>query len=645
MIAIGVYTYEDGSRIEYLLTNGLGGFASGTAIGANTRRYHGLLVSSLNPPVERYLHVAKIDEALHVGGRRIDLSANCTADYTAKGYQYLVDFSNEPLPTFTYYAEGVWLTKQIAMVYGKNQSIVYYTIETDRQDVSLELIPLTNYRDYHGDIRREHMELSAAPLPNGVEISVPYREEKVYITTTLGQFELGEDYYYGMFYQEEAERGLCATEDHFIPGKFLVPVKGKTSFTATAGVGEPEALDGAKVIQNELKRREAIVKDARNFLGYQIEDKALNRLVLAADAFLAQRRSTGAKTILAGYPWFSDWGRDAMISLPGLLLSTGRLEEAREVLDTFTCVIKCGLVPNCFPDADGEPWYNTVDASLWYIQAVYQYVKQGGDPAHAEKTYYPKVLEIIEAYQKGTLHNIHMESDGLIAAGGSTTQLTWMDASAGGIVFTPRHGKCVEINALWYNALMIAAELMPKKGASFLKQAREVQESFVKAFWNEKAGALYDTVTDDEKDARIRPNQILAVSLPFSLLDGEKEKKVFDTVMQELYTPYGLRSLSYKDADYHERYTGSNFERDEAYHQGTAWGWLMGPFFLAAQKVGILNTAIQAMMNHALKQLDHGCLGNCAEIFDGNAPYRERGCFAQAWSVAELLKAYISLLK
>lgn len=627
------------------MTNGIGGFAAGTAIGANTRRYHGLLVSSLNPPVERFLHVAKIDEVLHIGNERFDLSANRTGDYCGDGYRYLVSFSNEPVPTFTYYVEGVWLIKQIAMVHGKNISVVYYKVETDRADVWLELTPLTNYRDYHGDNHKDHMHLTSHEISDGVEISVPYREEKVFLTTSLGKFEGGEDYYYGMFYQKEAERGLGAFEDHFIPGKFIVPIHKKSAFTVTAGVGSPETLDGEKVIRDELKRKNALVKKARSFLSYKKQDAVLDRLVLAADDFLAERRSTNAKTILAGYPWFSDWGRDAMISLPGLLLSTGRMEEAKEVLDTFSRVIKDGLVPNCFPDEGGEPWYNTVDASLWYIVAVYQYVKNDGDVEHAKATYYPKIMEIIEAYQKGTLHKIHMEPDGLIAAGDSTTQLTWMDASAGGVVFTPRHGKCVEINALWYNALMVVAELMPKHRSLFTKLSKQVRESFVKAFWNEEAGALYDTVNDEGKDARIRPNQIFAISLPFSLLEPELEKKVFDTVMGELYTPYGLRSLSGKDKDYHGVYTSSNFERDEAYHQGTAWGWLMGAFFDAAMKVGVPKTALNDMMKNALNQLNHGCLGTCAEIFDGNAPYKTRGCFAQAWSVAELLRAYIAFFR
>ncbi|NLY18185.1 MAG: glycogen debranching protein, partial [Clostridiaceae bacterium] len=451
-------------------------------------------------------------------------------------------------------------------------------------------------------------------------------------------------FFYNMNYPYEHERGLSDTEDHYIPGIYeidLAPCEEK-AITVVASYGEPvDTLDGEYLISQEILRQKELVKGLE-------KDKFRFWLTLAADKFIVGRKSTNAKTIIAGYPWFTDWGRDTMIALTGLTLATKRFNDARDILSTFAKFEKDGLIPNVFSDIGTEPAYNTVDAALWYFEAIYKYIKYTGDFDFVVKRLLPVLKNIINGYMNGTGFDIKMDEDGLITAGNEETQLTWMDAKAGNWVVTPRHGKAVEINALWYNALKIMNYILIRSGEKnddYLKIAQKVKRSFVKLFWNENSNCLYDVVNDQGKDDKIRPNQILAVSLSFPVLSGEIAKSVVNTVYNELYTAFGLRSLSQKSAEYKGIYIGNQFSRDGAYHQGTVWTWPLGQFITAYARVykedGDL---IQKLEDFFLPFEDHlkdSCIGIISEIFDGNEPLIPRGCFAQAWSVAEILRAYV----
>lgn len=378
------------------------------------------------------------------------------------------------------------------------------------------------------------------------------------------------------------------------------------------------------------------------------DDQFMDQLLLAADRFIVHRKSTDSKTIIAGYPWFTDWGRDTMIAMPGLTLATGRYEDARDILYTFARYEKDGLLPNVFPDGDGEPAYNTVDAALWYFEAVYQYLQYTGDLPFIKDQLLPVLERILQGYRKGTAFQIRMDKDSLITAGNGDTQLTWMDAKVGSWVVTPRHGKAVEINALWYNALMVMAALADQTGgygSEYVKLAAKVKKAFVKTFWNEKERCLYDVVNEQGCDEKIRPNQILAASLSFPVLDAEQAKSVVDTVYEKLYTALGLRTLTKNDPDYRGIYEGDQYMRDGAYHQGTVWTWPLGRFITAYARVykadPELKYQLEAFFLPFRDHLQDACIGSISEIFDGDEPLLPRGCYAQAWSVSEILRAYV----
>ncbi|HEY8500961.1 MAG TPA: amylo-alpha-1,6-glucosidase, partial [Clostridia bacterium] len=414
------------------------------------------------------------------------------------------------------------------------------------------------------------------------------------------------------------------------------------TITIVCSIDDPiTSLDGDRIINDEIKRQDALLKDFH-------DDRFLRMLVSAADKFIVYRRSTNSKSVIAGYPWFTDWGRDTMIALPGLTLAAGRYEDASDILYTFASYEKDGLLPNVFPDGTGNPAYNTVDASLWYFEAVYKYLQCTNDINFIDKHLLKSMTNIINRYKNGTLFNIRMDEDYLISAGNAETQLTWMDAKAGNWVVTPRHGKAVEINALWYNALMVMAEIMRKmdgSGDEYSDLACKVKKSFVEQFWNERGNCLFDVVGGQEKDDKMRPNQIIAVSLSFPVLDGALAKCVVDSVYEQLYTSMGLLTLSRDDPQYRGIYAGDQFARDGAYHQGTVWAWLLGRFITAYARVYKDKHNIKNMLeSFFLPFHDHlrdACLGSISEIFDGNEPLVPRGCFAQAWSVSEILRAYV----
>lgn len=640
--------FNEGTQKEWLLTNGIGGYASSTLIGANTRRYHGLLIASLKAPVDRHLIISKFDEVIEINGDRYELGTNQTESSISQGYVHLQTVEIDKVVKYNYNVKDVFIEKKISLIYGKNSVAVVYTFINGINKCNFKVYPLVNARDHHGNADKSWLNFNSQAGENGVILKSNTIGENIYIKSSQGKFnQFNDTWFNGMDYSIERERGLSSVEDHYMPGYFeleLAPNQEKT-ITIIASLEPIETINGQKAITDEEKRINELIKNA----GFK--DDFVNSLVMASDKFIVNRKSTGSKTIIAGYPWFTDWGRDTMIALPGLTLVTKRYQDAREILLSFVKYIKNGLVPNMFPDEGEEPIYNTVDASLWFFEAVYKYVKYTNDYDFIRDNIYSKMKEIISAYKNGTDYNIGMDDDGLINAGNENIQLTWMDAKVGDFVVTPRYGKAVEINSLWYNALKIMAHLAKHYGDNFEEHenlAEKVKASFDE-FWNESKECLYDVISSSNKDDKIRPNQIFAVSLSYSVLDEVKGKKVVDKVFNELYTSMGLRSLSPRDGEYVGEYLGDQLRRDCAYHEGTVWGWLLGPFITAYKRIygkshehkHVYEKFIEPIKEH----LKDAGIGSISEIFDGNEPLTPRGCFAQAWSVGEILRAYVEDIK
>lgn len=639
-------TFEQGIEKEWLLTNGIGGFASSTIIGANTRRYHGLLVASLKPPVQRHLILSKIDESIAIDGRHHNLYSFKTPDYVMKGYHYLQRFVLDPLPKFIYSIEDVFIEKTVSMVHGENTVVIVYHIINGVSSSKLKLTPLVNFRNYHHNSSKSHMFFTNKTYKKEVLVKPYNLDLDINIYCNEGRF-VSEDgcWFYNMYYPIEEERGLHPVEDHYIPGYFEVEVgPGEDKFITVIATIEDQVKnrDGLYLIQKEEERINRLL----DYSGY--EDSFARKLVKAADDFIVYRSSTDSKTIIAGYPWFTDWGRDTMIALPGLTLATKRFEDAKQILFTFSRYVENGLIPNMFPDEGQSPVYNNVDAPLWFFEAVNKYIKYTGDYSFVKENIYEALKNIIDSYVAGTLFNIKMDRDFLISAGDEHTQLTWMDAKVGDWVVTPRHGKAVEVNALWYNALNIITELAEQFGEDthrYRDIAEKAKSSFESVFWNEEGQYLYDVVTDQYKDDKLRPNQILAVSLSYPVLEGEKARKVVDRVRKDLYTAYGLRSLSRSSESFRGVYAGDQYSRDGAYHQGTVWTWPLGHFITAYTRVYGNNKQAKYMVQRFIEPFkDHlrdACICSISEIFDGDEPLRPRGCFAQAWSVGEILRTYV----
>ena len=637
-------SWERGCEKEWLLTNGIGGFAASTITGGNTRRYHGLLVAALKPPVKRHLVLSQLHETVIINGNTFDLHAFSTGDYVMKGFQYLQSFELSPLPVFTYCIGELIIEKTITMVQGENTVAVVYRVRSGSEGVTLRITPLVNFRDYHSNSSKHHLRFQQKPGSDCTHICPFELELDIMLSCRGSSFIPAECWFENMYYPVEQERGLHANEDHYIPGSFDIIVEERSDRVITfIGTIERDRVDtdGQQLIDAEKARMKALTERA------VCTDEFADMLIRAADHFIAYRQSTDSKTILAGYPWFTDWGRDAMISLCGLTLSTGRYDDAAQILCTFSEYIQDGLVPNMFPDEGGDPGYNTVDAALWYFEAISKYMEYTGDIELVQKRLYSSMIQIFKGYKVGTRNGISMEIDGLITAGDESMQLTWMDAKMGDKVFTPRYGKAVEINALWYNALKVLEMLSERLGmgaGEYSSLAELVKINFRKAFWNEDGKYLYDVISEGYKDDSVRPNQILAVSLTYPVIEGTDAKFVVEKVWKELYTAYGLRSLSPYSPQYRGQCTGNQYDRDSAYHQGTVWAWLAGPFITGFSRTYGKEPEYSDLTASFLKpfkdHLYHGCLGNISEIFDGDEPLTPRGCFAQAWSVAEVLRAY-----
>ena len=626
---------------EWLETNGIGGFSSSTIWGLNTRRYHGLLTAATKPPVGRMVLLAKLEETVIVDGARFDLSTNRYPGVLhPRGFDYLVDFRLDPFPLFRFDIGGIRVEKTVFMVHGQNTTVVQYTLPGSRACV-LELRPLMAFRDYHSLTHRNDALRSAFGEGDGRVMFQPYDGvPALYLFHDGAAIEKTGHWYLDFEYEAERERGLDFTEDLFNPFLMrveLAPGRACSLVATTSGHAVPHA--GA-LRDAELQRRLAILARA------PAPDPLVRRLVRAADDYVVDRGS--GKTIIAGYHWFSDWGRDTMIALPGLTLVTGRYDAARSILAEFASHVSRGMLPNRFPDAGETPEYNTVDAALWFFEAARAYLAYTLDEPFVMRELYPKLKEIIECYRAGTRYAIRAGEDGLISAGEPGTQLTWMDAKVGDWVVTPRIGKPVEIQALWYNALRIYQDLARKAGDSVgERSARELAESvrlnFNRLFWNDKDECLYDVVNGAARDASIRPNQVLAVSLPHSIVDPERGRKILRAVEKHLLTPMGLRTLAPSDAAYQPRYHGGAAARDSAYHQGTVWPWLMGPFITAYMRVHAdsrdARDKLKCWLGAFEDHLRTAGLGHISEVAGADAPHAPGGCIAQAWSAGELLRA------
>ncbi|MBN1435539.1 MAG: glycogen debranching enzyme family protein [Sedimentisphaerales bacterium] len=635
---------------EWLLSNERGSYASGTVIGCNTRRYHGLLVASLHPPVERVVTLSNVLDTVEYKGVVYDLASFEFSDRLhPQGYRYLREFGQDTGVHFWYEINGVKIEKAIYLAHQEDVVLICYDIEgAVGEAVELTLKPLLAMRDFH-DLQHSSVTLQMNDEGGVVTVGVlDPNGPAVHMRCDGVRFDRGPDWWYAMRYREETRRGQNDYEDVWSAGAFTAQVigSGRVVFAvqATRGLERPGLMDFDV---------EELVEDLRGYNKGLVEragarDDLEVKLVKAADQVVVRReigRGKESASILAGYHWFADWGRDTFISLPGILLETGREAEAKEVLETFGAVIDGGMIPNRFDDYGGEPHYNSVDASLWYVNAAYEYLLCTGDRASFDGIFRPKLAEILAAYEAGT-RDIRGDSDGLIIAGNAETQLTWMDAKCNGVVFTPRYGKPVEVEALWINGLNIMAETSKDEAEKekYLAKAKKAAKSFKKLFWNEENECLNDCVLPDGTvDAAIRPNQIFAVSLPFSCLTLKQQKAVVAVVKDELLTPYGLRSLSPRDSRYQGHYRGDQFERDSAYHQGTVWAFLMEPFVTAHLKVRKYSKpALREagkMIEPLLRHLEEdGCLGSVSEIFDGDLPHRPVGCVAQAWSIGALLR-------
>ena len=653
-------TFKEGIKREWAVTNGIGGYAGSSMIGAHSRTHQGYLIASLHAPIERYLVFSKINETVTVGTRTVsfETSQHRASGKTvyAEGQKFLTSFIYDGSVHYAYETDNFSFEKHITLKRNANVCAVSYELTAGDSDCSFTLTPLFNYREHSESSTPDTLRFETFTEDRAFYL-VPEKNKDIAIRfqTSEGTFSERETVYdIDMQLQIEVDLETDGLDCHYCPVDLSIEVPANTTkkvsiLCSIGDVNERPAPVSATEAFSILEENARCHAELFEKAGYR--DSFANQLVLASDQFLTYRESTKMMTVLAGLPWFTDWGRDTMIAFTGLTLCTKRFKEAEEILLTFARYIRHGIVPNMFPDDNMPPLYNTVDASLWYFYAVYQYLHY--NPAAEAETFvkeqiFPHLKEIVSAYEKGTDFSIYMEDDGLIHAGSGLDQITWMDVRVGDWVATPRHGKPVEINALWYNALRIMESLCEKfdeDASAYRTRANQVKESFNAKFWDSSNQCLFDVVDGDEPDDHIRPNQIYAVSLPFSLLPAEQEKAVVALVEKELFVGCGLRSLAPDHPDYHGIYCGALAKRDAAYHQGTAWGFLLGGFFSAYMKVNHHSSSAAEnavrMLEPVRKHLsDSGCIGSISEIFDGDAPHNPRGCYAQAWSVGEVLRCY-----
>ena len=654
-------TYERGQENCYLMTNGLGGFSSMTVTGSVSRNDHSFLMACVKAPNNRYNMIHRLRESLRLGGREYMISSQEFADREKEeGCRYLSAFTYEDTPVWRFHADGVEIEKEAALVQGKNRVALCYRIwNRTGEDACFTVVPFYQFVPKGEDLkpeqeftrrenRIESCGLSLAVATNGDNADIP---------------ECTETYYYSYDAcdgrRETGQAKACHEIRMEIPAgrkRTLAIVWSMDGTEADAaefeisGSGKSDSADALRLAENAVSGLKDYRENLASRAGFRDETAAF--LAKSADQFISLRESTGGKTILAGYPFFEDWGRDTMIALPGVCISTRRYEDAESILRTFARYERNGLMPNLFPEGKSEPMYNTVDAALLFINCVWLYY-QAADSVDFVREMYPVMERIIRAYRKGTDYGIRMDEDGLIRAGQGLDQVTWMDVRVGEILPTPRHGKPVEINAYWYNALRIMEKLAVLVGcnrteqAEYAQLAEKVKRSFTEKFWMEEKQCLRDVLSGAEADEQVRCNQIWAVSMPFTMLDEKRERQVVDTVFEKLYTPYGLRTLEKDDPEFQPFYGGEVLKRDLAYHQGTVWAYPLGAYYLAYLKVnhysGSAVREVRAQLEVMNSALREGCVGQLPEIYDGENPVSSKGCFAQAWSTGEILRVYEAL--
>ncbi len=631
---------------EWLETNGVGGWASSTLAGINTRRYHGLLVAATKPPTGRMVLLSKLEETISEGDSSVSLSAN---DYPGavhpRGFELLQSCTHLPFPVFVYEAFGHQIRKTICAVHGENTTIIVYEVLSGSASgpLTLELRPLVAGRDYHS-LTHANSSINPDPKwdsPRGVlQYSIYSGLPDLFIAINGAEFHRDPAWYYRFHYAVEAERGLDCEEDLFCPGVFRMVLTPGSPIAVVASTERPAGRDPFALLESERNRRAMLCGVSSGAPAW------IDELHLAADKFVVAR-GKGLQTVIAGYPWFTDWGRDTMIALPGLCLATGKLQEARGIFRAFAANVSEGMIPNRFPDDGGGAEYNTVDATLWFFVALWKYFERSEDLNFIREEMYPVLKEICAWHFRGTRYDIRSDTDGLLFCGMPGVQLTWMDAKIGDWVVTPRMGKPVEISALWYNALMVMGEFAARIGKqneaqTYRDRARHTKNRFEPAFWNHDRGCLFDVIDGEVVDPAIRPNQLFALSLPFPLLSDDGARSVLEVVERELLTPVGLRSLARGEPGYSARYEGNAAQRDAAYHQGTVWSYLIGPYITALVRYRGEAGRVEGMhiLDGLVEHLSEAGLGMISEIFDAEAPHTPRGCFAQAWSVGEVLRTY-----
>lgn len=659
---------EEGLKKEWLITNGIGGFASSTIIGANTRKYHGLLIAPLTPPARRFLVLSKIDESIQIGDNNYNLYTNIGENYISQGYQYQVSFNQEAYPTFNYQVEGVSISKSIGMKKGENVVGISYRIKNSDKAIKITLAPIVNFRDFHTMSTNHNFEVRQVINGTKVKLIIDGKSDfPLYMNLSEGSYiKHDNNTFRDMFYIEEEKRGFYPKENHNVPGVYEVELKPneEKDISFVFGMEENiEEVDVKDILKNEEKRIDKLIEQSEILQaseGLKPKEIELKKaLVKAADQFIVFRPSFGLHTMIAGYPWFLDWGRDTLIAFEGILLKTKRFEIAREVLLTMIKDIKYGLVPNGYSGFDNRPLYNSVDASLLLFEQIQKYINYTGDYDFVKERIYEKLQKIIESYCKGIdvdNNNIYLDEDFLISSGTENTQNTWMDAKYGDIAATPRNGKAVEINSLWYNSLMIMANLTEEIGEledaeQYKDLAKKCKRSFNKKFYNPKRKCLYDVIDDN----KIRPNQLFSLSLTYPVIDANSEiaNQIINVVEKKLLNQYGLKSLAKGEKNYIEIYDGNSFKRDMSYHQGITWVWLLGLYYdalrnmIKAEKRKTykikLEDKLKAFQEKTRKTFEkeifeRGCVGSIAEIYDSMRPYEPKGTIAQAWSVSEIIR-------
>ena len=664
---------EKGIYREWLISNGIGGYASSTIVGINTRRYHGLLVAPLKIPAKRYLILSKLDESIEIDGKKYDLYSNMGKKYLSNGYKYQISFEKEEIPIFTYEVEDIKITKSICMKYGENTVGILYKIKSGSKNTKLTLSPIINFRDFHGSTSKENFDLSQEINGNNIKITIDNNDKyPIYMNISEGKYIKHEnDIYKNMFYIEEEKRGFNGEENHIVPGRYEIEIPKNTEkeISYICSIENKEKIEKIKkeekpnvkeMIKEEKSRLKTIIEKSE-LVNLRENEEIIKSLITAADTFIVKRQKYNLHTMLAGYHWFLDWGRDSLIAFEGLLLKTKRYDIAREILLMYTHDIKEGLVPNGYSEEDDKPLYNSVDASLLLFEEVQKYIEYTNDYEFIKENIFEKLDNIINNYIKGIElndNNIYIDNDGLIVSGTKNTQNTWMDAKIGDYAVTPRNGKAVEINSLWYNALKIMENLCKKFDKKqdekrYKEKARKAKISFEEKFYNKKRKCLYDVLGD----SKIRPNQLFSLSLTYPVIDPNSEiaDNIIKVVDKKLLNSYGLKTLAKGEENYIDKYIGDSFRRDMSYHQGITWPWLLEIYYkslLNMKKVAKtkkrkkeIEEKIKMFLEKITKTykkeiFERGCIGSIAEIYDSTKPFEPKGTISQAWSVSAILTCF-----